>query len=142
MSASEKRLYFLLQLTAHRLKKRADTELKATAGLTTAQAAALAIIAKDGPISQKQVADKLSQRESAVMTMASRLLDAGLITRLRSQSDARAWELEASKKGLSALNEIEKPFSELNKLLDTCLGEENMDRLADDLGKILKAFSE
>lgn len=142
MSASENRLYFLLQLTAHRLKKRADTELKSISGLTTAQAAALAIIAKDGPVSQKQVADTLSQRESAVMTMATRLLNAGFITRRRSRSDARAWELEASKKGLFALSEIEIPLTKLNNLLDACLGDKNMDRFADDLKKILKALAE
>jgi len=142
MSASKNRLYFLLQLTAHRLQKRADTDLKNAAGLTTAQAAALAIIAEDGPVSQKQIADKLSQRESAVMTMASRLLDAGFITRIRSKADARAWELKASKKGLFALSEITTPFSKINKMLDTCLGDKNMDRFTADLKKILEALSD
>lgn len=142
MSASENRLYFLLQLTAHRLQKRADTALKSASGLTTAQAAALAIIVKDGPVSQKQIADKLSQRESAVMTMASRLLKAGFITRQKSETDARAWELEASKKGLSALSKMEKPFSEINRALDNCLDGKDMDRFADDLRKILAAVSD
>jgi len=36
MSASEHRLYFLLQRVAHRSKKRADGALKDSAGLTTA----------------------------------------------------------------------------------------------------------
>lgn len=142
MSASEHRLYFLLQLVAHRLKKRADVALKQSAGLTTAQAAALSIIAKDGPVTQRFVADKLSQRESAVMTMTNRLLAADYISRKRSASDGRAWELAVTPKGLGALGEIKGPFGEINALLDRNLDADEVAQLATNLKKILAALDE
>lgn len=142
MSASEHRLYFLLQLVAHRLKKRADGALKDSAGLTTAQAAALSIIAKDGPVTQRFVADKLSQRESAVMTMANRLLAADYISRERSVEDGRAWELTISPKGLGALSNIKAPFGKINDLLDKNIDAEDAERLAASLKKILAALDE
>lgn len=142
MSASEHRLYFLLQRVAHRLKKRADSALKNSAGLTTAQAAALSIIAKDGPVTQRFVADKLSQRESAVMTMASRLLAADYISRTRSSSDGRAWELSITPKGWAALNDIKAPFGEINAVLDKNIDAEDVQRLAASLNNILAALDE
>lgn len=142
MSASEHRLYFLLQLVAHHLKKRADGALKNSAGLTTAQAATLSIIAKDGPVTQRFVADKLSQRESAVMTMANRLLAADYISRERSVADGRAWELTISPKGLDALSNIKEPFGEINYLLDKNIDAEDAERLAASLKNILAALDE
>ncbi len=142
MSASEHRLYFLLQRVAHRLKKRADSALKDSAGLTTAQAAALSIIAKDGPVTQRFVADKLSQRESAVMTMANRLLAADYISRERSVADGRAWELTISPKGLDALSNIKAPFGEINDVLDKNIDAEDAERLAVSLKNILAALDE
>ena len=140
MSASKHRLYFLLQLVAHRLKKRADGALKDSAGLTTAQAAVLSIIAKDGPVTQRFVADKLSQRESAVMTMVNRLLAADYISRQRSASDGRAWELTISANGLQALSNIKAPFALINDVLDKNIDAKDADRLAASLKKILAAL--
>lgn len=142
MSASEHRLYFLLQLVAHRLKKRADAKLKESAGLTTAQAAALSIIAKDGPVTQRFVADKLSQRESAVMTMANRLLAAGYIVRERSVADGRAWALSVTPKGSEAISQIKAPFGEINDVLDRNFDANEIKRLAASLQKILAALDE
>lgn len=142
MSASKHRLYFLLQLVAHRLKKRADAALKESAGLTTAQAAALSIIAKDGPVTQRFLADKLSQRESAVMTMAGRLLAAGYISRERSASDGRAWELAITQKGSGALGEIKAPFGEINEVLDKNFDADDTEQIAASLQKILAALDE
>ncbi len=140
MSAAEHRLYFLLQLVAHRLKKRADATLKQSADLTTAQAAALSIIAKDGPVTQRFVADKLSQRESAVMTMVTRLLVADYISRERSVSDRRAWELSITAKGSDALTLIKGPFDEINDLLDKNFDADDTGQLAASLKKILAAL--
>ncbi|WP_108811485.1 MarR family transcriptional regulator [Sphingorhabdus sp. Alg231-15] len=142
MSASEHRLYFMLQRVAHRLKKSTDAALKQTAGLTTAQAAALSIIAKNGPVTQRFVADKLSQRESAVMTMANRLLAADYISRKRSASDGRAWELAVTPKGSTALSDISAPFGEINALIDESLSTDEIKKLAGSLGKILAALDE
>ncbi|AXS81853.1 MULTISPECIES: MarR family winged helix-turn-helix transcriptional regulator [Marinobacter] len=140
MAASDQRLYFLLQLAAHRLKKRADAALADAADLSTAQAAALSIIANRGPVSQRFVADQLAQRESAVMTMTNRLLRADYITKSRSETDARVWELSVTDRGLKALDKMQEPFSAINGLIDSRLGADEVDRLAAGLKKLLKAL--
>ncbi len=140
MAASDQKLYFLLQVTANRLKKRADSALNEAAGLSTAQAAALSIISAKGPVSQRYVADQLSQRESAVMTMTNRLIKAGYIHKERSATDARAWELNATDRGREALEKIQEPFSEINQMIDEKMGPEEVDRLAAGLREILKVL--
>ncbi len=141
MSASEHRIYFLLQVVAHRLQKRADSALKASAGLTTAQAAALSVIAKYGPVSQRFVADKLSQRESAVMTMADRLKRAGYIKRTKSEKDGRAWDLIVTKEGSMALENMGPVFEEINALFEKHLDPEEIYLFAANLKSILATLS-
>ncbi len=140
MSASSQRLYFLLQRAAHGLKKRADAALIEAADLSTAQAAALAIIADDGPVSQRAVAAQLSQRESAVMTMTLRLIKAGYVTRSRSANDARAWELSITDLGRAALEKMKGPFSAINGLIDETLEPQQVDQLAASLKTLVRAL--
>ena len=140
MPAHDQRLYFLIQLVAHRLKKEADAVMREAAGVSTAQAAALTIIASENGVTQQFIADRLGQRESAVQTMSERLLKAGYITRQRSASDARAWELRVTSKGRTALRKISKPFSNVNRMLDDSLGQKGSDRLARALQSVLDAL--
>lgn len=140
MSASSERLYFLLQRAAHGFKKRADAALFEAADLSTAQAAALAIIADDGPVSQRAVAAQLSQRESAVMTMTLRLIKAGYVTRSRSATDARAWELSITDHGRAALEKMQGPFSEINRLMDDTLEPQQLDEFAVSLKALIRAL--
>lgn len=141
MSASDHRLYFLLQRTAHALKTRADSALAEAGGLTTAQAAALIIVASDGPVSQKAIAEKLMQRESAVTTMVDRLMKAGYVARKRSPADARAWLLEATPTGLAALDEAQAPFAEINALLDDAFADCGIPAVAGALEDLLVRLS-
>ena len=71
MSASKHRVYHRLQLVAHRLQKAADRTVMAAAGITTAQAAVLSIVAADGPVTQRSVARKLGLNESAMTAMTA-----------------------------------------------------------------------
>lgn len=137
MSASEHRIYFLLQRVAHRLKTEADASLTAACGLTTSQAAALTVIAQSGPTSQKQVADTLAQRESAITTMAVRLLNAGYITRHVSPTDARAWELDVTDAGRTALAQASASFGHINDVLDASFTAAQMKSLATGLTEVL-----
>ena len=137
MSAHKHRIYSLLQRTAHRLKIEADTALKEACGLTTAQAAALGIITREGPVSQRLLADTLSQRESAITTMSARLLKHGYITKSRSKEDARAWELSATDKGREALKQMRAPFDKINALLDESFADGDIERMANALHETL-----
>ena len=141
MSASKHRLYFLLQRAAHRLKTEADAALSEVGGLTTAQAAMMNIVAKDGPVPQKHIADTLLQRESAITAMATRLLKAGYISKVRSKADARAWSLQATPAGLAALERMRGPFDEINTKLDAMLTESEMSKVAECLKQISESFA-
>lgn len=141
MSASEQRLYFLLQTTAHRFKKKADAACVEAAGLTTAQAAVLAIINDQGPVSQNQVAAQLSHRESAMTKMTARLEKAGYISKTKSKDDARAWALESTKDGRDVLRKVRAPFKEINAVFDQTLDESESIRLANDLKRLLNSLN-
>ncbi len=140
MSASKNRIYFLLQRAAHRLKTEADGQLVETCGLTTAQAAVMTIVAEDGPVTQKHIALTLSQRESAITAMASRLVKAGFITKTKSTTDSRAFGLSITESGETALSATRKAFGEINAKLDADISSVEMDTLASQLQKILNAF--
>ncbi len=140
MSASKNRIYFLLQRAAHRLKTEADAVLAEACGLTTAQAAVMTIVAEDGPVTQKHVAVKLSQRESAITAMAARLVKAGFISKVRSETDSRAYALEITDAGRNALQETRAAFGTINAKLDADINSTEMDVLAGQLEKILSTF--
>jgi DNA-binding MarR family transcriptional regulator len=137
MSASEHRIYFLIQRVAHRLKTEADASLTESCGLTTSQAAALTVIAQSGPTNHKHVADALAQRESAITTMAVRLLNAGYITREISPADGRAWELDVTDAGRAALAQASASFERINEILDASFTTGQMESLANRLTQVL-----
>lgn len=137
MSATKYRLYFLLQMTAHRLKKKADAALLATGSLTTAQAAVMTVITSEGSVSQRRIADVLALGESAMTPMVARLVKAGYVTRERSIRDNRTWQLRVTKQGLAALKEIQASFDQVNAMIDEHLDDGDAAKLAAALNKIL-----
>ncbi len=140
MSASKNRIYFLLQRAAHLLKTEADAALAEEGGLTTAQAAVMSIIANDGPVTQKHIAETLFQRESAITAMAARLVAAGYITKVRSETDSRASELRVTEAGERALAAVRVSFGRINARLDAEIDAAEMEALAGSLSKILEAL--
>jgi DNA-binding MarR family transcriptional regulator len=109
------RLYFRLNLAAHRLRVFADQRLLAAAGVTAAQAGVLLIVADaDGPVRQRDLAQLLRQRESAVTTMVERLVAAGLLARERPPADGRAWVLVLTAAGERAVATVRAAADRLN----------------------------
>lgn len=141
MSAHKKRLYFLLQVAAHRLKTEADNALIDEAGLSTTQVAVLNLIASPENVKQRDLARRLKQNESAITAMVARLMKADLVTRRRSDTDARTWLLELTSKGKKTLKRAEKPFQEINARLDKTLGKKGVATLATELTAITEEFS-
>ena len=141
MSASEERLYFLLQTAAQIIKKRADNDFFESAGLTTAQAAVLTIIIDLGGTNHTYLARTLKQQKSAITTMADRLEKAGYITKQRSDTDKRSWDLNVTKQGMAAYQRIREPVGRLNAVVDDILKEKRVAALAKDLRDLIKAFS-
>jgi len=141
MSAHEERLYFLLQIAAHRLRTEADNTLMNAAGLTTAQVAVLNLIASSKQVKQRDLAKRLKQNESAITAMIARLMKAGLVSRQRSEKDARTWTLELTETGKKTLKRVKKPFDEINARLDRALGSKSASMLSKQLEAIADEFS-
>lgn len=142
MSASKHRAYHKLQLAAHRLQKAADRAVMVAAGITTAQAAVLSIVATDGPLTQRSVARRLGLNESAMTAMTARLCNMGLLERQPDPDDSRAWRLSVSTEGRAALKKVEQPFRRINQRIETALDAEEIARLADYASRIGDAFEE
>ncbi len=141
MSAHKERLYFLLQVAAHRLKTEADNALIESAGLSTTQVAVLSLINSAKNLKQRDLARQLKQNESAITAMVARLMKAELVIRRRSDTDARTWLLQLTDKGKKTLKRAEKPFNEINARLDSALGKKGAKDLAKQLDLIAETFS-
>jgi MarR family transcriptional regulator, organic hydroperoxide resistance regulator len=127
-AARDERLYFHLQVTAARLRAEADRRCIEQAGITTAQAAALAVIHEQPGVSQRGLAHALHQTEPAITTLVRRLIAAGLVDRSVDPTDGRARELVLTQSGAAALTSVDSAFSVINQHIDGLLtGEEVRD---------------
>lgn len=137
MSAGNEHVLHLLQLAAHRLRTYSDRRGIEVAGVTSAQAGALFVIADNPGAAQREIAQALKQQESAVNSMVARLLEAGLVERNNNPSDKRAWALYLTPKGKKSLKAIQSVLNEINERIDDALGEEGIHDLALSLQSIM-----
>ena len=133
MTAPDQRVLHLLQLAAHRVRTGVDRDGIAIAGVTMAQAGALFVIHAKPGATQREIAQALRQRESAVTSMIGRLLEARLVERKSSKADDRAWSLFLTPKGSKALLELRKVLHRINARLTDALGEDGVQQLANSL---------
>ncbi|OKH85134.1 hypothetical protein EB75_00780 [Mycobacterium sp. ST-F2] len=134
--AGRRRAYFHLQTVAQRLRTSADRLFVDEAGITTAQAAALTLIARHAGCRQSLVAAELGQRESAVTAMVGRLERAGFVERRPSRNDGRAWELWPTDSGTDALRRLEAALATVNGYIDEAIGPDDVDGVVDALQRL------
>jgi MarR family transcriptional regulator, organic hydroperoxide resistance regulator len=142
MNASKLRLYHRLQVAAHAMRKSADRAISDAAELTTAQAAVLTVVAAGETVTQRDVAVALRHNESAVTAMVSRLLKLEFLERMRSDTDSRAWHLRVSTAGQAALRASRTSFASVNARIEGALSQQEMERLADYLDRLTRAFED
>jgi len=124
-AARGERLFFHLQVAAARLRAAADRRCLDQAGVTTAQAAALAVIRDRPGISQRALAGALRQAEPSITTLVRRLVAAGLVDRGVDPADGRARALVITASGAAALASADAAFAAVNDHIDAVLtGEE------------------
>lgn len=131
----DQRLFFLLQQAAHRLRVAADRRCLAAAGITTAQLGALFAV-REGGLTQRDLAARLGQRESAVTAMVARLADAGLLGRRAHPREHRAVVLELTPAGEEALARVAPEIEDFNTRLRAVLGEEGFRQTAEAVGRL------
>lgn len=119
------------------MRTHSDRKGISAAGVTTAQAGALFVIAGKPGVTQREIARALKQQESAVNGMIARLLEAKLVERKDSASDNRAWSLFMTRKGERALKALRKVLNDINARLTGALGEDGIRDLAASLRTIL-----
>ena len=140
MLASKLRFYSRLQLAAASLKKAADAALLGAAGLTTAQAALMTVIAGEAGATQKYVARALGLNESAVTAMVTRLMRSGFVARTRSPDDARAWCLTLTEAGRAALDRAAGPFQTINAGIEESLADHDLKTVTEALDRLTARF--
>jgi len=137
MTASrEERFYFHLQIAAARVRAEADRRCIDQAGITTAQAAALAVIHDQPGVSQRGLAHALHQTEPSITTLVRRLLAAGLIDRSVDPSDGRTRILALSDHGGASLAAADAAFSAINERIDALLTDDDIRQAADALRRL------
>jgi DNA-binding MarR family transcriptional regulator len=141
MSASRLRIYHRLQIAAHRVQKAADRVVLEAAGITTAQAAVLAVVAAEREATQRSVARQLGINESAITAMVARLMSMKLVERIRDRDDARSWRLRLTPEGRTGLKRIEAPFRGINERIEATIDARELELLAASLGRIGEAFA-
>jgi len=130
-SAQKLRLYHKLQIAAHRLQAEADRAVQEAAGISTAQSAVLALVARArGGTTQRAVATQLGVNESAVTAMTVRLMGQGLLQRRRDPDDARAWRLTLTAEGEAAMKRIARPFAAINARIEKGHGAAELEQFA------------
>jgi DNA-binding MarR family transcriptional regulator len=142
MHASKLRVYHRLQVAAHAARKAADRVVLEAAGVTTAQAAVLTIVAASESVTQRDVATALRFNESAITAMVSRLLKLGLLCRSRSETDSRVWRLSLTSTGRAALQASGESFASINACVEGELSLPEMRQLADLLDRLTDAFKD
>jgi DNA-binding MarR family transcriptional regulator len=140
MNASKLRLYHRLQVAAHAVQKAADRVIADAVELTTAQAAVLTVVAAADHVTQRDVAVALHLNESAVTAMAARLLRLGLLERVRSDVDPRAWRLRVSKAGRATMAASRAAFASINGRIENEFSQQEIKRLAEFLDRLTAAF--
>jgi DNA-binding MarR family transcriptional regulator len=134
----DQRLFFLLQQAAHRLRVAADRRCLAAAGITTAQLGALFAIGAGGS-TQRELAEELGQRESAVTAMVTRLVEAGLVAKQPHPREHRAVVLRLTAAGEEALARVVPAIEEFNARLLAILGEDGFRDTAEGVGKLARS---
>lgn len=141
-TAAELRLYHRLQRAAHRLQKAADRAFIEAAGVSTAQAAVLALVGDGTATTQRDVAVRIGLNESAITAIVDRLERAGVIARARHPGDGRAWRLVLTVQGQQTLQRTRAPMAAINRRIESVVSAAERATLADGLARIEAEFGE
>ena len=118
------RIFFRLVRAAHAVRRAADAQALAAAGVTVAQAGALMAIAAGAAPSQRDLGRALHLGEAAVTGLVGRLERLGLVERVPDPRDARTRRLRLTASGRRAIADVEPARQRVNAELDRLLGDD------------------
>ena len=127
--AVDRRLFLLLEIAARRMNRDADARLRKTAGVTTAQAAVLFLLARKGERRMGDIAETLSLNPPAVTGLVTRMEALGLVRKTVSRTDKRSAVVTLTEKGRAMGDAADHILRGLNTELEARLGEADSDML-------------
>ena len=84
-------------------------------GLRPPSMGVLKVIAHHGPVSQREVSDRLGVHPSDMVKVVDQLEEYGLVTRVRSESDRRRYDVTTTPKGERMLERFDALTREVDK---------------------------
>jgi len=115
--AKPPRLFFLMSLAQHKLKKTADSFFKDTLGISMTQLGVLFLLEEHPGAMLKDLSAQLGVNASAITALVDRMEDAGLVQRKPSVSDERSQLLFATTAGLKSAAAARPILARLNTRL-------------------------
>ncbi len=110
----DRRLFFLFDRSHARLSKLADKRLRRSAGIKTAQAAALFYLGFHDDCLLSELAEGVGHNNSAITGLIDRMERAGLVTRIAVLSDGRARKVRLTDKGWAIREIVMRDFRDFN----------------------------
>jgi DNA-binding MarR family transcriptional regulator len=107
-------------------------------GLSVTEIRAMSRLARQHPMTPKQLAASLELTTGAVTSLTDRLVEAGLITRSPHPTDRRSLLLDPSDKGLQVIASVDASFEELLRRSTEGLDDERLAQF-DELLSLLVA---
>ncbi|ROS00258.1 DNA-binding MarR family transcriptional regulator [Sinobacterium caligoides] len=136
----EKRLFFLLNMSQHRLYKHVDQRSEKDLGVTIKQLAALYLLAKNEGCQLKAMCDGLGLNNSAVTGLTQRLEKNALIRREACSIDRRASQLYLTEKGQSKIEAAAPLLQEMNEAIQGEFSDEEITIVTRFLNHLMERF--
>lgn len=112
------------------------------AGGRSSQSEIMRIIHRQGPKTQKQLAEKLDIRQASLSEVIAKMEDNGLVTKTRDQKDHRVTVIDLTEKGLeTTLTNREKHHRQRDEML-SCFTTDEKKQLAQMLEKLYRHMEE
>lgn len=134
--AVDRRLFLLIEITARRLHRDADTRLLQDAGVSASQAAVLFLLLRRGERRMGAIGEVLALGAPAVTGLVGRMEKAGLVTRRKDVSDRRGALVNLTEAGRRAAEQADISLREFNTELSARLGEEDAETVYQALTRL------
>ena len=133
----DRRLFLLLDSTHAQLSKLMDKKLAASAGLKTAQSAALAYLGYHDECTLSELASRVGHNNSAITALVDRMAAAGLVERVRVLSDGRSRKVRLTAKGWSKRETVMTDFRDFNDRMVKGFSDSEIETVYKFLGRVV-----
>jgi DNA-binding MarR family transcriptional regulator len=123
---------------AHRRMWEAEWSRKDTIGLSSGQALMLMLLNLSGPQQAKDLIGNLAVSSGGVTSMADKLIDRGLLRRIKNQQDRRVVFFELTDEGRKLLKTVEQEWNHVMNTIFSVLSDAEVAILAHLFAKLVE----